>query len=106
MTCVSATDEADSVCRDISAAHVRMASVGRGHHFSGEYGELLDLILQQITPASVKGRPVAAQTAPSLRSRTIGREPATDPFLRRPDLADFIPLKRDWPTVKQRLGLK
>jgi len=60
VTCVTATDEADSVCRDIRAAHVRIASVGRGHHFSGEYGQLVNLILRQITPASVKDRPVAA----------------------------------------------
>jgi type IV secretory pathway VirJ component len=89
VTCVSATDDADSVCRDISAPHVQLASVGRGHHFSGEYDQLLDLILQQITPASVKGRPVAAHSAPSLRSQTIGLEPAMDPLLSCPDLADF-----------------
>ncbi len=47
VTCVSATDEDDSVCRDIRGPHVQLASVGRGHHFSGEYGQLLDLILQQ-----------------------------------------------------------
>jgi type IV secretory pathway VirJ component len=64
VTCVSATDEVDSVCREIRAPHVQMASVGLGHHFSGEYDQLLDLILQHITPASVKGRPVAAYTAP------------------------------------------
>ena len=52
--CVSGTDETDSVCRDIKATHVRMASVGRGHHFSGEYGQLVDLILGEITPASVR----------------------------------------------------
>jgi type IV secretory pathway VirJ component len=39
---VAGTDETDSVCRDIKAAHVRIASVGRGHHFSGEYGQLVD----------------------------------------------------------------
>ena len=39
-------------------------------------------------------------------SSTIGLERATNPFLRCPDLAAFIALKRDWPTVKQRLGLK
>ena len=64
VTCVSGTDETDSVCRDITA-HVHMASVGRGHHFSGEYGELVDLILRQITPASVRDRPVASDGAPS-----------------------------------------
>ena len=39
-------------------------------------------------------------------SSTIGLERATNPFLRCPDLAAFLALKRDWPTVKQRLGLK
>ena len=39
-------------------------------------------------------------------SSTIGLERATNPFLRCPDLAAFIALKRDWPMVKQRLGLK
>jgi hypothetical protein len=33
-------------------------------------------------------------------------ERATNPFLRCPDPAAFIALKRNWPTVKQRLGLK
>ena len=39
-------------------------------------------------------------------SSTIGLERATNPFLRCPDLTAFLALKRDWPTVKQRLGLK
>ena len=39
-------------------------------------------------------------------SSTIGLERATNPFLRCPDLAAFLALKRDWPTVKQQLGLK
>jgi hydroxyacylglutathione hydrolase len=39
-------------------------------------------------------------------SSTIGLERETNPFLRCPDLAAFIALKRDWPNVKQRLGLK
>ncbi len=39
-------------------------------------------------------------------SSTIGLERATNPFLRCPDLTAFITLKRDWPAVKQRLGLK
>ena len=37
---------------------------------------------------------------------TIGLERATNPFLGCPDLTAFLALKRDWPTVKQRLGLK
>jgi hydroxyacylglutathione hydrolase len=39
-------------------------------------------------------------------SSTIGLERATNPFLRCSDLAAFIALKRDWPAVKLRLGLK
>ena len=39
-------------------------------------------------------------------SSTIGLERQTNPFLRCADLAAFIALKRDWPSVKQRLGLK
>lgn len=60
VTCVSATDETDSVCRDITAPNVRRASVGRGHHFSGEYDELLDLILRPPS-MSAKNRMVAAR---------------------------------------------
>ena len=65
VTCVSGIDEADSVCRNIRAAHVRIASVGRGHHFSGEYGQVVDLILRQLTSASVKNRPVAVDDPPT-----------------------------------------
>ena len=39
-------------------------------------------------------------------SSTIGLERATNPFLQCRDVAAFIALKRDWPTVKQQLGLK
>ena len=39
-------------------------------------------------------------------SSTIDLERATNPFLRCADLAAFIAFKRDWPAVKQRLGLK
>jgi glyoxylase-like metal-dependent hydrolase (beta-lactamase superfamily II) len=39
-------------------------------------------------------------------SSTIGLERATNPFLQCRDVAAFIALKRDWPNVKQRLGLK
>ena len=39
-------------------------------------------------------------------SSTIGLERATNPFLRCPDVTAFLAFKRDWPTVKQRLGLK
>jgi hydroxyacylglutathione hydrolase len=39
-------------------------------------------------------------------SSTMGMERATNPFLRCQDLAAFLALKRDWPTVKRQLGLK
>lgn len=39
-------------------------------------------------------------------SSTVGLERATNPFLRCPDLAAFLALKRDWPALKQQLGLK
>jgi hydroxyacylglutathione hydrolase len=39
-------------------------------------------------------------------SSTIALERATNPFLQSPDLAAFLAIKRDWPVVKQRLGLK
>ena len=39
-------------------------------------------------------------------SSTVGLERRTNPFLQCADLAAFIALKRDWPSVKQRLGLK
>jgi hydroxyacylglutathione hydrolase len=39
-------------------------------------------------------------------SSTIALERATNPFLRCADADAFLALKRDWPAVKQRLGLK
>ncbi|HEY7171763.1 MAG TPA: MBL fold metallo-hydrolase [Vicinamibacterales bacterium] len=39
-------------------------------------------------------------------SSTIGLERATNPFLRAPDVDAFLAVKRDWPALKQRLGLK
>jgi glyoxylase-like metal-dependent hydrolase (beta-lactamase superfamily II) len=39
-------------------------------------------------------------------SSTIGLERATNPFLRAPDVDGFVAIKRDWPALKQRLGLK
>ena len=46
VTCVFASDEPDSVCREVRGALTRSAAVGRGHHFSGEYGRLVELILR------------------------------------------------------------
>ena len=39
-------------------------------------------------------------------SSTIGLERASNPFLQCSDVAAFIALKGDWPSVKQQLGLK
>ena len=39
-------------------------------------------------------------------SSTIALEKASNPFLRCPDLDAFLALKRDWPNVKQRYGLR
>ena len=69
VTCVAATDDVDSVCRDIRAAHVRMAAVGEGHHFSGEYDQLVDLILKQITPQPRALVRQAEVTAPRSHAR-------------------------------------
>ncbi len=57
VTCVSGTDELDSVCRTIIAAQVRVATVGKGHHFGGEYARLVELILGQVTTAASDRRP-------------------------------------------------
>ena len=46
VTCVFASDEADTVCRQVKAASLRSEAVGRGHHFGGEYGRLVDAILK------------------------------------------------------------
>ena len=39
-------------------------------------------------------------------SSTIALEKASNPFLRCADVEDFLALKRDWPGVKLRLGLR
>jgi hydroxyacylglutathione hydrolase len=39
-------------------------------------------------------------------SSTIALEKASNPFLRCPDVDGFLALKRDWPNVKQRYGLR
>ena len=39
-------------------------------------------------------------------SSTVGLEKQTNPFLICPDVAAFLQLKSDWPSVKARLGLK
>ena len=46
VTCVSAADETDSVCRVVKGAHIRPLSIGEGHHFGGEYDRLVGEILK------------------------------------------------------------
>jgi type IV secretory pathway VirJ component len=45
-TCVQGAREEDSACPLIRNPRVRVVPVGVGHHFSGEYGQLVDVILQ------------------------------------------------------------
>jgi type IV secretory pathway VirJ component len=46
VTCVYANDETDSVCRALKGPRFRSVAVGKGHHFSGEYDRLVELILK------------------------------------------------------------
>jgi type IV secretory pathway VirJ component len=46
VTCVSASDESDSVCRTVKSARLRALTIGEGHHFSGEYGRIVEAILR------------------------------------------------------------
>lgn len=46
VVCVSATDEPDSVCRKVAGPSLRSIAIGQGHHFGGEYGRLVELILR------------------------------------------------------------
>ena len=45
VTCVFPIDEPASVCREVKTAGVRAVTLGQGHHFGGEYGRLVELIL-------------------------------------------------------------
>lgn len=47
VTCVQGRGEEESACGEIRNARARVATVGEGHHFSGEYPRLVDAILQQ-----------------------------------------------------------
>jgi type IV secretory pathway VirJ component len=51
VTCVSASDQSDSVCRTVKSARLRTLTIGRGHHFSGEYGRIVEEILRELEPA-------------------------------------------------------
>ena len=43
--CVHGADEDDSACRSLKGAHITSLEVGSGHHFSGNYRQLVDAIL-------------------------------------------------------------
>jgi len=47
VTCVRGVDEADSGCLGFNGATVRSLTIGRGHHFSGDYDALARAILSQ-----------------------------------------------------------
>ena len=49
VTCVHGTDEKDSVCLALKGPRVRIAPVGTGHHFGGNYERLVELILEPAT---------------------------------------------------------
>lgn len=46
VTCVFGQDEPDSVCRTAAASGARLVTIGRGHHFGGEYGRIVEAILR------------------------------------------------------------
>jgi type IV secretory pathway VirJ component len=50
VTCVHGTDERDSACLALKGPHVQILPVGSGHHFGGNYGRLVELILGSATP--------------------------------------------------------
>jgi type IV secretory pathway VirJ component len=43
--CVRGANEDDSACRSLKGAHITSHEVGEGHHFSGDYAQLVDVIL-------------------------------------------------------------
>jgi type IV secretory pathway VirJ component len=45
VVCVRGAGEDDSACRSLKGPHITSVEVGRGHHFSGDYAQLVDLIL-------------------------------------------------------------
>jgi type IV secretory pathway VirJ component len=46
VVCVRGADEDDSACLSLRGAHVTAREVGHGHHFSGDYAQLVDVILK------------------------------------------------------------
>lgn len=47
VTCVQGADEEDSACPSVARPGVTVVTVGRGHHFSGDYRRLVDVILNR-----------------------------------------------------------
>ena len=47
VTCVRGADEEDSACPSVARPGVTVVTVGRGHHFSGDYRRLVDVILNR-----------------------------------------------------------
>jgi type IV secretory pathway VirJ component len=43
--CVRGSDENDSACRALKGPHITSLEVGHGHHFSGNYDRLVDVIV-------------------------------------------------------------
>ena len=43
--CVRGADESDSACRALKGPHITSLEVGHGHHFSGNYAQVVDVIL-------------------------------------------------------------
>jgi type IV secretory pathway VirJ component len=43
--CVRGSDEDDSACSRLNAARVRSVEIGHGHHFSGNYAQVINAIL-------------------------------------------------------------
>jgi type IV secretory pathway VirJ component len=43
--CVRGANENDSACRSLKGVHITSHEVGEGHHFSGAYAQLVDVIL-------------------------------------------------------------
>ena len=60
VTCVHGADERDSDCLALKGPRVRVVSVGTGHHFGGDYTQLVDLILRPAASRWVPGRPTRA----------------------------------------------
>ena len=45
VTCVRGAGESDSACPSLHGPHVRLVTVGEGHHFGAQYARLVEIIL-------------------------------------------------------------